>query len=982
MLKRNWLPALMTAVLVTLGTGCGDECVDEFDCRNDKGQPAEGKKWTCNEGSCEQENVDVTPTPDGGSDGGTTDGGTTDGGTTDGGTTDGGTTDGGTTDGGTDGGTEPVTCTPACASGEICDTSSGVGVCKTCRDTATGTGQDEGCSETAPICNIAASGGKGACKACTDTATGAGQDNGCSASAPICDTTANSGVGVCKACADTATGAGQDNGCSASAPICDTAANNGAGACTTCSDTATGAGQDNGCSASAPICDTAANNGAGACKACMDTATTPDLGCTSPTNICDTAANNGVGQCKVCAVISGETEGCQGNQTCNAEGTACEGCADNSSCSAETPVCRTDTEPTVCVECTSDNAGRCDAGRPVCNANNLCGCTDNTQCAAVPDSNRDVCNTSANNGRGECAVCITNAECTDPNRPSCDNGTACVCHTNSDCGLTQVCNTNTGACEASGGTPADTSTQITAVLNAAAGDVSLLINGAFVTFIKPTVTGSAEVSGFFLQAEANGPAVYVSDATALGQVAVGDRVDLTVTQRSDPTTTGTAGMRIALAVTNLSVISRGHPVQNLSTATPAGLKADVSAATDLATADTYESKLVSFSGSIAGAAGGSGAGFTGFPITTAGMQATATNLRLRVPSTLVSDLEVVQGCQFTVTTGATWRFNAVTQPSVFNSSQFSVNCPAPKLVSAAARSATSVLLTFDRKIAPASVQASDFSINGLTITEASVDGLSVLLTTASQISGNDYTATVSGEVLDLAGKPVAAPNNTAAFKGYRATAVLRITEVQPNMSGSKDLVELVALTGGSTNGIVLQQDVNSPTVLATFPDITVAANDIIVVHIAEATTYESETTSKTQFPTETNPVNYDTAWDIKGGATGITFSSRIVLVKSAAGDIMDAVPFARTAGTPPAAFPGNVQAIQAAGQWLPADCGGALCTTNSTPTAAAISADWSNIPATGSVTPASVTVRRISTTDTNTKDDWAVGAPSWGVANP
>ncbi|MCE9671745.1 hypothetical protein LY474_28445 [Myxococcus stipitatus] len=988
MLKRNWLPALMTAVLVTLGTGCGDECVDEFDCRNDKGQPAPGKQWTCHEGSCEQQDIPDQPGPDAGTDagtdGGTTDGGTTDGGTTDGGTTDGGTTDGGTTDGGTDGGTNPVTCTPACASGEICDISTGVGVCKACRDTATGMGQDEGCSETAPFCDTSAASGKGVCKACTDSATGGAQDNGCTATAPVCDTSAAGGAGVCKACTDSATGTGQDNGCSATTPICDPTGNNGAGACVSCADTATGAGQDNGCSATAPICDVLENNGAGACKACVDSQTSPDLGCSSPTNICDTTANGGVGQCKVCTVVDGETQGCQGNQTCNAEGTACEGCADDSSCAAETPVCRTDTTPTICVECTSDNTTRCDPTKPACNANNLCGCTDDAQCAAVPDSNLDYCDTTASNGRGQCAVCLTNAECTDPNRPVCDNRTACVCLTNSNCGVNQVCNTTSGACEASGGTPSETSAQITAVLDAAAGEVNLPINGALVTFIKPAVAGSAatELTGFFLQAEANGPAVFVSDATALSQVEVGDRVNLTVTQRSDPASTGTAGMRVALAVTDLVVTSKGHPVQNLSTATPAGLKFDVSAATDLATPDNYEAKLVALSGTIAGAAGSSGGGFTAYPITTAGVQAITNNLRLRMPSPLVSELEIVQGCQFTVTTGVSWRFNAVTQASVFNTSQFSMNCPAPKLVSAVAKSSTSVLLTFDRRIAPASVQASDFTIDGLGITEASVTETTVTLTTASQIGGNNYTVAVTGEVLDLAGKAVAAANNTATFKGYRATATLRITEIQPNMSGGKDLVELVALTSGTIEGVVLQQDVNSPTVLATFPDISVAANDIIVVHIAEAAAYVSETTSKNQFPTSSTPVNYDTAWDIKGGATGITFSSRIVLVRTAAGEIMDGAPFARSSGTPPNAFPGNVQALQAVGQWLPVNCGGVPCTADTTPSAAQVSADWSDVPASGTVTPASVTVRRISPNDTNTRDDWAVGASSWGLPNP
>jgi hypothetical protein len=178
-------------------------------------------------------------------------------------------------------------------------------------------------------------------------------------------------------------------------------------------------------------------------------------------------------------------------------------------------------------------------------------------------------------------------------------------------------------------------------------------------------------------------------------------------------------------------------------------------------------------------------------------------------------------------------------------------------------------------------------------------------------------------------------------------------------------------------------DVNSPRELAVLPDADVAAGDLIVVHINPAAGYESETTSKNQFPASTTPVNYDTAWDFKGATGGanfaIVYSSRIILVRTGAGQIQDAASF-RTAGAPPAAFPSNLQAIQAAGQWLPENCGGAPCTTTSTPTAGEVSADWSGIPNNASTT--SNTARRVSATDTNTKDDWAVGAPSWGVANP
>ncbi|NVJ22118.1 hypothetical protein HUW62_12910 [Myxococcus sp. AM011] len=912
-----------------MGTGCGDECVDQFDCRADNGQPDQGKEWSCNDGTCEQVTINI-PTPDSG----TPDSGTPDSGTPDSGTPDSGTPDSGTPDAG-------VTCNPACAAGELCDVSSGAGVCKTCRDSATGAGTDEGCAAAAPVCDTAGAGGKGVCTACRDSATGNGQDLGCSATTPVCDAAANNGVGVCKACTDSATGNGQDLGCSATAPLCDTTA----------------------------------NSGAGACKVCVDSQTSPDLGCSSPTNICDTAANNGAGECKVCNA----TEGCQGEQTCNATGTACEGCADNTSCAPETPVCRTDTTPTTCVECTPSDTAHCDATKPACNANFLCGCTDNGQCAGVAGSERDFCDLTGNNGRGQCEVCVTDAQCAgvDPAKPVCNNRTECVqCLTNANCSTGQVCNTTTHACEtAPGPTAAETSVQIAAFLAADDEATNLPVNGAYVTAIKPSVQGQdneTEPVGFFLQAEPNGPAMFVSDATALGQVAVGDRISLTVALKVIANQ-----QDLAKTVTGLTRLSQGHSVS--------ALVVDRSAATDLVTAlESYEYELISLTGNITAAGGAAGAGFTGFPITTTGMSGTNT-IRLRFPSAISQALDVAQGCQFNFT-GPLWRFAGAPQPSVFSASDITLSCPAPKLVTAAASSLTAVTLTFDRNIAQESITdlATQFTFsNGLSATNFQVNGRVVTLTTTAQTPGAAYIVTVADTVKDTRGSSVVAPNNTDEFTGFRTAAVVRITEVQPNMANGMDLVELQVLSSGTTDGLVLQQDVNSALVLLAFPNVNVAQGDLIVVHINEAAAYQGETTAKDQFPKTTVAANYDNAWDFKGGATGITFSSRILLVKDTAGTIQDAVSFARTAGTPPGAFPGNLQAIQAAGQWLPADCGGALCTTSSTPTAAQVSADWTTIPTTAAnVTPATDTIRRVSATDNNTGADWAVGPQSWGAANP
>ncbi|NVJ17550.1 Ig-like domain-containing protein [Myxococcus sp. AM010] len=565
------------------------------------------------------------------------------------------------------------------------------------------------------------------------------------------------------------------------------------------------------------------------------------------------------------------------------------------------------------------------------------------------------------------------------------------CTSNATCALTETCNTTTSACEDSGFvTPvATTSTQIQAVRDAADGalDPALPIEGAFVTFIKPAVTGSSELPGFFVQAEAQGPALFVSDEAALAAVVVGDRVSFSVSSKAT-----TDGLRSAVTVTGTTVISQGHPVQSQSTATPAGLAVNRSADTSATLVDgldAVDSELTYLTGTIATGSSGIGAGYSGFQITTEGFTAGAANFRLRVPATLATELDITQGCTFTLNAGPIWRFAANAQPSAFTASDLTLsNCAAPTFASASATSLTEVVLNFSRNISTASITNAQeqFTLTeGLTVSAFRVEGKQVFLTTSEQAPGASYSVTVANTVTDLAGGSVAPEASTQTFRGYRAPAVLRLTEVQPNAASARDLVELQVLTAGTTSGLILVQDnatVNNG-LLANFPDVDVAVGDIIVVHLnpvdTQANPFRAETLAKDEHPQSANSTHFDTAWDFRGNAAfAITYSSRIILVQDAAGNIQDAVPF-RTTGTPPGAFPGHLQAIQAAGHWLPADCEGAPCTNTSTPSAGDVSAVWAGIPSNADTT--SNSVRRISTDDTNTLADWAVGAPSWGMPN-
>ena len=98
-------------------------------------------------------------------------------------------------------------------------------------------------------------------------------------------------------------------------------------------------------------------------------------------------------------------------------------------------------------------------------------------------------------------------------------------------------------------------------------------------------------------------------------------------------------------------------------------------------------------------------------------------------------------------------------------------------------------------------------------------------------------------------------------------------------------------------------------------------------------------------------------------------------IRDANGVTQDAVSAYTSGATAAAAYPTSVQALQAEGQWLPADCGGSVCSTAAL--AQGISANWAGVS-----TSRATTIRRVSASDSNTKDDWAVGTGSIGAANP
>jgi hypothetical protein len=529
-----------------------------------------------------------------------------------------------------------------------------------------------------------------------------------------------------------------------------------------------------------------------------------------------------------------------------------------------------------------------------------------------------------------------------------------------------------------GTAPADTSAQIALVRAEPDGPISLPIDLALVTYIKPAV--GTDPAGFFLQAEQQGPAIFirVDPATMNPVPGVGDRVSLVAQEK----------LTVA-GLVQVTVISNAYTVLN-SDESVEPLRANVSSINLPAVLADYESELISVSGTLLSNFVNSGTGHVSSNLSTIGVP-TGTNLQLRLPAALPDQLDLVTSCNVTVD-GPIWRFNAAAQPSAYSSDDLTLlSCPQPKLLSAAALSPTSVSLRFDRRIDPASVQAngSQFTFNnGLSATNATSQPATrqVVLTTVAQTGGQSYTVTVAPSVRDFLGASVSPTANTATFTGYQAPATLRITEVAPNIANARDLVELHVVQGGSVANFTLVQD--STTVLATLPAVQVATGDIIVVHLVPAAANNdapgSETTSKNQYAAGTYIANYDTAWDFHGGTTGITYSSRILRIRDAAGTTQDGGSFVNTSLTAPGTFPAELKALQDEGLWLPANCGGVPCTATSTPTAAQVSVNWQG--STANRTPSNPvtgnTVARVSASDTNMAGDWAVGPHTLGSLNP
>jgi len=531
------------------------------------------------------------------------------------------------------------------------------------------------------------------------------------------------------------------------------------------------------------------------------------------------------------------------------------------------------------------------------------------------------------------------------------------------------------------------STAIDAIKTAAiAGttDSTQAVTGAIVTYLKPAV--GSEAAAFFVQAEATGPALYVAvdPGTLSPSPVVGDRVSFTAT-----TLAYVNKQAQVTALSGLTVMTSGHDASALLT--------DVSSATDLVTAlDSYESRLVGMGFTISADPANANSGYMSALVTTTGMPTGSSSLKFYAPSTIFSGLDLTNGCTAQITNGVMFRYNNTAEPAVWGTSDLTVNtCPQPKLLSAVRPSATEVDLTFDRNIDPLTITAGAFTItetntpaNTLTVTAATFDpndSRKVILTTAAQSGGVDYTVTVGSTLKDDlgTGQSVDPAANTATFVGFVTPAQVVINEFNANIGSGCDLIELRVMSGGSMGGFHVQERDSGS--LYTFPaGFMVATDDLLIVHMGGGSGTcnpngeLSESSAKNQFPAATHAGNYDTAWDLWSTDAGLTATDNVFTVYDAGGGIMDAVLAANgTTGTAAAGSEAQAADVAAANQWEMV--GGGI------PTGGFVDDNfraWAvqGLAATGTDATGD-SLQRNTNTDSNDMNGWAQTAQTWGALN-
>jgi hypothetical protein len=513
--------------------------------------------------------------------------------------------------------------------------------------------------------------------------------------------------------------------------------------------------------------------------------------------------------------------------------------------------------------------------------------------------------------------------------------------------------------------------QIQAARDAAdVGGLTLPIEGVYVTYLKPAVGN--DPAGFTIQASMDGPALFIAvDPASLNPApVVGDEVSFTITAMAS-----SGGLRQATSITDFTRLAQGFNVN--------ALVQNISAAADVVTMiNSYESELIDVTGTLTGAFVSAGSMFEEIQLQTAGVP-NDPNLKVRLPSALRDALDVAPGCTLTLDNTPVGRFTTRVQLTAFRASELMLsNCPAPTVTGAIATSPTTVVVTFSRRIDPASVHVNgdQFTFDsGLTATAAVVSGRTVTVTTTAQSIVATYTVTVANTVTDLMGTGVGLPNS-AMFPGFVMPAVVRINEFNAHVSSPAvcDLIELRVVQGGTLLNVKLNERLAN---LITFPAFVAPTNAIIVVHLNSANAMcnpggaTMELLTPLDQPRLTFGANFDTAYDFYSADTGLTDTDNVWTLLGPTGLIMDAVLTANApTGTAAADSETAAASAAAANEWQ--NVGGGQPAGGYVDDVFRANAvlDLDGTSTTGQLV-TSTSIQRLDNTDDNDKADWNAEGP-------
>jgi hypothetical protein len=515
------------------------------------------------------------------------------------------------------------------------------------------------------------------------------------------------------------------------------------------------------------------------------------------------------------------------------------------------------------------------------------------------------------------------------------------------------------------------------------GALDIALDGVLVTYVKPLI--ASEPAGFFIQADIDGPALFVEvdPATLSPSPAPGDEVSLTITEIG----TIAGGVRKVSKIEDFSVDSSGNSLDDL-------VQVVTNDATIVSNVVSFEAELIELSGTVTAAFGYAGMGHTAALIATAGVS-DSEDLKLRIPDAVQDVVGLSEGCTFTVR-GVMWRFNDTAQPSAWAATDIDdISCGPPQVVKAVAGSETSVVVTFDRAIDEASVltDGSQFSFSpALLSSAASVDGNKVTVTTSAQDTNTTYTVTVADTVEDNAGNGVDSGANTADFKGFTPPAVVVFNEINANVDEGTgvtcDLIELRVTSGGSMAGfrllerttVLMEEELNGG-----FGSLEVDTNDILVIHLDAASCNDNnapnEFGSPNEQPTVAHPRNYDTAYDFWINDSGLTNTTNVLTLYDALDNIVDGVLLtnSNTANDPAGASETQAELLVAQDQWTETD--------GSVPAGGFKNMLFHDhaVPGLGATGGSRLgdSIQRTGNDDNNHKGDWttAPAAQTWGAAN-